>query len=200
MSNNTYEHWQDISSYQGTNIDTTGIDGFIVKLSQGTSYVNPVAVEQIELVADAGCKVAFYHFLNSYSPAEIDHAIATFNDIVSKTSVKPEFYAWDIETTQAIDSLPTGAPLMINPFNGLLIAVYTNQSLLGQVNHKLGSLPVWLALPQYVPPAEIPTEVASEESKNNVDIIAVQDSQTNGVDNDYVNVADTGTIPLLSDW
>ena len=202
MSSN-WEHWEDISSYQGTNIDTTGIDGFIVKLSQGTNYTNPDAIAQIQLVKKAGCKVAFYHFLNTYSWSEITYAESVYTDIVGATGVTPEFYAWDIETVQAVDSIPTGGPLLTTSF-GPSLCVYTNQSLLRQVTHKLSSLPIWLALPQYVPPAEIAADVASEESQNNVDILAVQDGQSNNVDQDYVDsqkltpaATQTGTGALL---
>lgn len=59
----------DVSSYQGNisvadylNMKSQGITGVVVKLTEGTSYINPNAENQIRNAQAAGLKVSAYHY------------------------------------------------------------------------------------------------------------------------------------------
>lgn len=54
----------DVSSFQSTAYDTTGLDFVFVKATEGTSYVNPKQAAQAAHARAAGCVVGFYHFLH----------------------------------------------------------------------------------------------------------------------------------------
>jgi hypothetical protein len=55
----------DVSSYQPTNYDTSGLGFVFVKATEGTGYVNPVQAAQAATGRAAGLVVGFYHYLDS---------------------------------------------------------------------------------------------------------------------------------------
>lgn len=53
----------DVSNYQAASGWETGVDFAFVKLTEGTTYVNPKWVAQRQTARDAGLVVGFYHFV-----------------------------------------------------------------------------------------------------------------------------------------
>ncbi|MEU6221671.1 glycoside hydrolase family 25 protein [Streptomyces sp. NPDC047022] len=56
-------HGIDVSAYQSSSYDTSGLSFVFIKATEGRSYVNPKLTAQIKTARDAGCVVGFYHFL-----------------------------------------------------------------------------------------------------------------------------------------
>lgn len=66
-------HGVDVSSYQGAvhpSITAGGTDFVIVKATQGTTYVSPVAAQQRTRARNAGKLVGHYHFAAGGSPKD----------------------------------------------------------------------------------------------------------------------------------
>ncbi|MDT0464843.1 glycoside hydrolase family 25 protein [Streptomyces gibsoniae] len=53
----------DVSAYQSSAYDTSGLSFVFIKATEGRSYVNPKLTAQTKTARDAGCVVGFYHFL-----------------------------------------------------------------------------------------------------------------------------------------
>ncbi|MGI5136803.1 MULTISPECIES: glycoside hydrolase family 25 protein [unclassified Streptomyces] len=53
----------DVSAYQSSSYDTSGLSFVFIKATEGRSYVNPKLTAQTKTARDAGCVVGFYHFL-----------------------------------------------------------------------------------------------------------------------------------------
>ncbi|MEU6777334.1 glycoside hydrolase family 25 protein [Streptomyces sp. NPDC046759] len=53
----------DVSAYQSSSFDTSGLSFAFIKATEGRSYVNPHATAQAKTARDAGLVVGFYHFL-----------------------------------------------------------------------------------------------------------------------------------------
>ncbi|MEU6510413.1 MULTISPECIES: glycoside hydrolase family 25 protein [unclassified Streptomyces] len=53
----------DVSAFQSSSYDTSGLSFAFVKATEGRSYVNPHATAQAKTARDAGLVVGFYHFL-----------------------------------------------------------------------------------------------------------------------------------------
>ncbi|MFF7266508.1 glycoside hydrolase family 25 protein [Streptomyces sp. NPDC008159] len=53
----------DVSSYQPSSYDTTGLSFVFVKATEGRTYTNPRLAAQARTARDAGLVVGFYHFL-----------------------------------------------------------------------------------------------------------------------------------------
>ncbi|MQY39503.1 Autolytic lysozyme [Streptomyces sp. RB17] len=53
----------DVSAYQSSSYDTSGLSFAFIKATEGRSYVNPHATAQAKTARDAGLVVGFYHFL-----------------------------------------------------------------------------------------------------------------------------------------
>lgn len=53
----------DVSSYQPSSYDTTGLSFVFVKATEGRTYTNPRLAAQTRTARDAGLVVGFYHFL-----------------------------------------------------------------------------------------------------------------------------------------
>jgi len=81
----------DISSWQtGMNLDTMykrnpDLNGVIVKVTQGTSYVNPPAKEWLEWLMSKNKPFGVYHFLDLYGGvAEAQHFVNTIQPYIGK--------------------------------------------------------------------------------------------------------------------
>ena len=53
----------DVSSYQSSSYDTTGLSFVFVKATEGRTYTNPKLAAQTRTAREAGLVVGFYHFL-----------------------------------------------------------------------------------------------------------------------------------------
>jgi GH25 family lysozyme M1 (1,4-beta-N-acetylmuramidase) len=53
----------DVSAYQSSSYDTSGLSFAFVKATEGRSYTSPHAATQAKTARDAGLVVGFYHFL-----------------------------------------------------------------------------------------------------------------------------------------
>ncbi|MEV6114341.1 GH25 family lysozyme [Streptomyces sp. NPDC052109] len=53
----------DVSAYQSSSYDTSGLSFAFIKATEGHSYVSPRAGAQAKTARDAGLVVGFYHFL-----------------------------------------------------------------------------------------------------------------------------------------
>lgn len=53
----------DVSSYQPSSYDTTGLSFVFVKATEGRTYTNPKLAAQTRTARDAGLVVGYYHFL-----------------------------------------------------------------------------------------------------------------------------------------
>lgn len=69
----------DVSSYQGAmtqrdynTLKARGVKGVVVKLTEGTSYRNPYAGQQISMAKKAGMKVSVYHFSRFKNKAQAE--------------------------------------------------------------------------------------------------------------------------------
>ncbi|MEU6555872.1 glycoside hydrolase family 25 protein [Streptomyces sp. NPDC046915] len=56
-------HGIDVSAYQSSSYDTSGLSFVFIKATEGRSYVNPRLSAQTKHARDAGLVVGFYHFL-----------------------------------------------------------------------------------------------------------------------------------------
>lgn len=54
----------DVSSFQSETYTTSGLDFVFVKVTEGTSYINPKQTAQAAHGRAAGCVIGFYHFLH----------------------------------------------------------------------------------------------------------------------------------------
>jgi hypothetical protein len=65
----------DVASYQATTFPLTGIDGVIVKATEGTSYVNPKHDAQVNFGRAHGLVIGHYHYAHG---TEIHHQVDYF--------------------------------------------------------------------------------------------------------------------------
>ena len=161
--------------------------GIIIKLSQGTSYVNPLYSDQIAWGESKGLEIAFYHYLDAFTQPELAHALAVYNGAKAQLGHEPAFYAWDIETIRAVDSIPNLASArdQFKAGHGEPVYAYTDQSLASAVAAKTG-LPLWLAA--WLPSQQIEKVVDTFDDKGD-DVAIVQD--TNNVDNLHIDGDET---------
>lgn len=198
----------DVSSYQTIQeiqdaYNQLKFDGIIIKLTQGVTYVNPLYVEQIAFAKDNKLGVAFYHFLDQYSQAELNFAQLHFNDAVVTLGSQPEFYAWDIETLRAVDSIPNLPETKTQLTQGkkCSVYVYTDQTLARVIESKT-HLPLWLAVWQ---PQDVIDKVvdALDDASEPVALVQDTDNADNlGIDEDETaptvdtdTTADAGSTP-----
>ena len=90
---------RDFASFQGnlTPADCAGIDFAYVKATQGASYINPFAPQQVRALRAAGVKVGLYHFVTiADSIGDQLHNFATYAQSLGGSQLPP---ALDCETT-----------------------------------------------------------------------------------------------------
>jgi len=195
----------DVSSYQTIQeiqdaYNQLKFDGMIIKLTQGVTYVNPLYLEQIEFAKENSLGVAFYHFLDQYSQAELHFAQVYYNEAVASLGSQPEFYAWDIETLRAVDSIPNLPETKTQLTQGkrCTVYVYTDQTLARVVESKT-HLPLWLAVWQ---PQDVIDKVvdALDDAGEPVALVQDTDNADNlGIDEDETAPGvDTDTTPDTS--
>jgi hypothetical protein len=67
----------DVSNYQAASGWESGIDFVFIKLTEGTSYVNPKWVQQRQTGRDAGLVIGFYHFVRPGNMiSQADHMLS----------------------------------------------------------------------------------------------------------------------------
>ncbi|KAF4410806.1 glycoside hydrolase family 25 protein [Streptomyces lycii] len=70
----------DVSSWQPEDYRTEGMDFAFIKITEGTSYINPKWVAQRATARDAGLVTGFYHFVRSGSmSAQADYFLGEIN-------------------------------------------------------------------------------------------------------------------------
>lgn len=71
----------DISSYQSSSYNTSGLSFVFIKITEGTAYVNPEWVAQRQVARDHGLVNGFYHYphLANDPIAEADHFLSQIN-------------------------------------------------------------------------------------------------------------------------
>ncbi|MER6073023.1 glycoside hydrolase family 25 protein [Streptomyces sp. NPDC001817] len=84
----------DISAYQSSSYDTSGLSFAFIKATEGHSYVNPHSGAQAKTARDAGLVVGFYHFL---WPGNLTAQAEYF--VTKAPSVAGDILAVDWETT-----------------------------------------------------------------------------------------------------
>jgi GH25 family lysozyme M1 (1,4-beta-N-acetylmuramidase) len=85
----------DVSSYQPSDYSTKGLDFVFIKITEGTSYVNPKWVDQRQTARDAELVTGFYHFARSGSmKAQADYFMDKIN------LVKGDMLVLDWEDTE----------------------------------------------------------------------------------------------------
>jgi GH25 family lysozyme M1 (1,4-beta-N-acetylmuramidase) len=94
----------DVAIYQAESGWETGVDFAFMKVTQGTSYVNPRWVSQRDNARAAGLVVGYYHFL------EAGNVVAQADYFLSKISLQPgDVLACDWETNPATSTAATNA-------------------------------------------------------------------------------------------
>ena len=154
----------DISSWQhpgGAPIDwhevlDAGVQGAIVKLTQGTSYVNPYAIADLHDAATAGLLIGAYHFCQPGSftaQAEADHFLANIGGLAL------DLGAWlDIEDLTGIAVHEVGAwaeawlTAVETPTR--TTGIYTDRSIFDQLVGAPFGHRLWLAVPGAGAPSE----------------------------------------------
>lgn len=97
----------DVSSYQSTTFPLTGIDGVIVKATEGTSYMNPKHHDQVDFARRHGTVIGHYHyahgtnihgqvdyFLSQTKPAREDILALDWEDSGVSNPEKDDFLAY----------------------------------------------------------------------------------------------------------
>ena len=65
------------------------LDGVIVKLTQGTNYVNPPAKDWLAWLMGSGRSFGIYHYLDLYGArAEAEHFVQTARTYIGKATKK----------------------------------------------------------------------------------------------------------------
>jgi hypothetical protein len=82
----------DVSSYQPTAFDVSGLDFAFVKATEGTSYVNPKMTAQAAHARAAGLVVGFYHFLR---PGDMAAQARYFVEQAASIEGDPLFADWE---------------------------------------------------------------------------------------------------------
>lgn len=93
----------DVSAYQASDYQTTGLDFVFIKATEGTSYVNPKQAAQTARGRGAGLVVGFYHFLH---PGNVDAQAKYF--VAKAASVAGDILVCDWETSPS-GGRPTSA-------------------------------------------------------------------------------------------
>jgi GH25 family lysozyme M1 (1,4-beta-N-acetylmuramidase) len=70
----------DVASYQSEDYSTKGLDFVFIKITEGSSYVNPKWVDQRQTARDAELVTGFYHFVRSGSMSgQADYFLSKIN-------------------------------------------------------------------------------------------------------------------------
>lgn len=140
-----------------------------IKATEGQTYVDPTLGNNASGAGSAGLRVGYYHFatLNSTSVVSDARAEAAFFLSAIQTLPTPSLpLILDIEANK-IGLSPNGVLLWINTFFSWLVAagyheyaLYSYTPFLNAnlpVNHRLGSIPLWIAAYVNAPAPVLPT-------------------------------------------
>ena len=137
----------DISNWQrGLDFNAVknwGANACIVKATEGTGFVNPILVEQVNGTVNSGMKLGFYHFYQNGGVAEAKHFVNTIKAHLSKMSIKPVL---DVETSYSMAGLIDFINYVEKELNCTVMG-YCNLSYAKALsgNAKMKKRPLWLA-------------------------------------------------------
>ena len=147
---------RDFSSFQGnlSDADCEGIDFAYVKATQGSSYINPFAPQQVRALRAAGVKVGLYHFVTVVdSIGDQLHNFATYAQSLGGSQLPP---ALDCETSDpagwgalavAITRFAVGVEGWGEPVPNTQSVIYVNLSFYESLPGFPWGRSVWLADP-----------------------------------------------------
>lgn len=136
----------DISSHQS--VETAGmdgIDGVIVKTTEGTGYVNPRGDAQYQLAKSKGRLLGFYHYANGTNPVAeanyfVDNSLNYFKEAIP-------FLDWEGGSNQSWGN-PNWCREFVNQVHartGIWCGIYVQASAINQVANLVNDCPLWVA-------------------------------------------------------
>ncbi|MTD42422.1 hypothetical protein GIX45_28105, partial [Erwinia sp. CPCC 100877] len=160
----------DVSSHNGTiTVDqykmmkTYGVTGVVVKLTEGTTYVNPYAQSQIKNAQAAGLKVSVYHYSfytsTAGAKAEASYFASEANRLgLSKGTVMVSDIEETVMRTSAVNGNTAAFKNQLNSLGYSNVAYYLSRSWLdvdgGVFNTNMfGKNNIWVAQYPYSPTA-----------------------------------------------
>ena len=162
-----------------------GVNGVIVKVSQGSSYANPFAEQDITTFQSLNTQVAIYHYVDFFTTLDSDNCIAN-----AKKFSNYEFLMLDVESATAFQSI-ANIPGYISTLEGLLptveIVVYCSYS-------KLVSIRTYYQGKVIIADWESET-TADDLALNTPNCIGVQYTNKANVDNFIFDEYDIFSIP-----
>jgi len=142
----------DISHYQNptswAQVAQSGIDFVFIKLTQGTSFVDPMAITHANNARTVNINVGFYHFADTTVNAAVEASF--FRSHLANAGDYQLLPVLDIETNKS-SLTPTQIESWIQAFLDAFvdpIILYSYQPFLDQYlppSHTFGRLPLWLA-------------------------------------------------------
>lgn len=157
----------DISSYQGTmtqkdfnTMKSKGVRGVVVKLTEGTSYRNPYAKQQITMAQKAGMKVSVYHFSHFLNKSQAEAEARYFANYANELGLpKSTIMVNDIEASECNNGYTTSNSVYFAlelirqlGYETVLHYGYQNWFESGVLNaNTLGSDSIWIASYPYTP-------------------------------------------------
>lgn len=149
----------DISSHQSVEAAAmAGIDGVIVKTTEGTGYVNPKGDAQYQLAKKAGRLLGFYHYASGGNPV----AEANYFYENSKNYFKEAvpFLDWESGSNASWGDVNWCRKFVdrIHELTGVWCGIYIQASSLAQVANLANTCPLWIAgYPVNAPNWNVPT-------------------------------------------
>lgn len=137
----------DISSYQAElNAGIVPSDFVIIKVTEGTNYINPTWEEQAGQVIQTNKLLGFYHFASTGNPiAEADFFVSVVKDYIGKAVLVLDFEAGAINAWGNV-----GARQFLNRVKektGVYPMIYMSAEVTRQFNWSItsGNNPLWVA-------------------------------------------------------
>lgn len=121
----------DISSYQSSSPDVSGLSFMFVKVTEGLTYVNPKWVQQRQDARDHGLVNGFYHYPHIANDPikEADHFLAQINLVRGDVlCLDWEWYGQDVTHQQALAYRAKFIPYVQSKAPGHKVILYCDRS------------------------------------------------------------------------
>lgn len=130
-------HWETVTDW---NALKNSVDGIICKATQGTSYVDPTFISNVQRAKSVGLKVGVYHFAGFFDPVkEASNLLKNINGLAL------DFISFvDVETDPGSYNINDWVRSFISAV-GLPMGLYSYTSFIKEQNISLPDLPLWIA-------------------------------------------------------
>lgn len=121
----------DVSSYQSSSPDTSGLSFMFIKVTEGLTYVNPDWVAQRQDARDHGLVNGFYHYphIANDAIAEADHFLSQINLVQGDVlCLDWEWYGQTVTNQQALAYRAKFVPYVQSKAPGHKVILYCDRS------------------------------------------------------------------------